>query len=112
MIVFFLFVNTAWDLLRIDVQGFSEFCHSFLEKHQGYFVSPLRLSGSAIESVFGQLKFSVGGKLDAANYRVARAAFLMKQASEGHHSGKSYRDAHLSISDIPLERKKYKSKSK
>ena len=103
-------INTAWDLLRIDVQGFSEFCHYFLENHPGYFVSPLRLSGSAIESVFRQFKFNVGGKLDATNYRVARAAFLMKQASEGHHSGKSYRDAPLSVQDVTLERKKYKSK--
>ena len=61
-ILIYIFIDTAWDLLRIDVQGFSEFCHYFLEKHQGYFVSPLRLSGSAIESVFGQLKFSAGGK--------------------------------------------------
>ena len=83
----------------------SEFCHYFLTKHEGYLVSPLRLSGSAIESVFGQFKFNVGGKLDAANYRVARAAFLMKQASEGHHSGKGYRDAPLSVRDVTLERK-------
>ena len=82
----YIFIDAAWDLLRIDVQGFPEFCHYFLEKHPGYFVLPLKLSGSASESVFGQFKFSVGGRLDAANYRVARAAFLMKQVSEGHHS--------------------------
>ena len=107
-----LLIDTAWDLLRIDVQGFMEFCRYFLSKHPGYFISPLRLSGSAIESVFGQFKFSAGGKLDAANYRVARAAFLTKQASEGHHSGKGYRDESLSVHDVTLERKKYTHKSK
>ena len=99
---------TAWDLLRIDVQGFTEFCHDFLSRHDGYFVSPLRLSGSAIESIFGQFKYNAGGKLDAANYRIARAAFLTKQASEGHHSGKGYRDMPLYVQSVPLEKKKYR----
>jgi hypothetical protein len=42
----------------------------FLSKYPGHFISPLRLSGSVIEFVFG-----TGGKLNAANYRVTRAAF-------------------------------------
>ena len=102
LIIIMLLINTAWDLLRIDIQGFTEFCNYFLSKHPGYFISPLRLSGSTIESVFGQFKFGAGGKLDAANYRVARATFLTKQASEGYHSGKGYRDESLSEHDVTL----------
>ncbi len=101
---------TAWDLLRIDTQGFTSFCQYFLSKYPVHFISPLRLSGSAIESVFGQFKYSAGGKLDAANYRVARAAFLTKQASECHHSGRGYRDVSLCTDDVELERKKYSKK--
>ena len=50
------------------------------------------------------------GKLDAANYRVARAALLTKQASEGHHSGRGYRDVMLYAHEVPMERKQYNKK--
>ena len=74
--LFNLFV--AFDLLRIDVYGFRSFCKYFLQKYPGYLVSPLRLSGSAVESLFSQFKYYAGGKLDAANYITARACTLIK----------------------------------
>ena len=86
-------------------QGFTEFCQDFLSRHSTHFISLLQLSGSAVESVFRQFKYSVGGKLDAANYQVAKTAFLMKQAVEGHHCGKHYRDVPLYVHDVPLEKK-------
>ena len=49
-----------------------------MDKYPGYFLSPLRLSGSAVESLFGQFKYSSGGKLDAANYSTAHAACMVK----------------------------------
>ena len=39
-----------------------------MDMYPGYFISPLRLSGPAVEVLFGQFKCSFGGKLDAANY--------------------------------------------
>ena len=106
-------MHTAWDLLRIDIQGFRGLCSTFLKKHPGgYYIAPLRVTGSAIETLFGQFKFSAGGKLDAANYSVARAAFLMKQATQGHHSGAGYRDTPLYTHQIQLQPKTYKHKSK
>ena len=39
--------NTA-----IDVYGFKAFCKYLLETSPGYFVSPLRISGSAVVSLF------------------------------------------------------------
>ena len=60
-----------------------------------------------MESLFAQYKYTTGGKLDAANYSVARAAFLTKQAINNHHSGKGYRDMPLQIHPLPLEKKKY-----
>ena len=91
------------------MQGFRGLCESFLKKHpKGYYVAPLRVTGSAVETLFGQFKYSSGGKLDAANYSVARAAFLMKQATEGHHSGVGYRDAPLYVHSIELKKKSYK----
>ena len=47
-----------------------------MDKYPGYFISPLRLSGPAVEILFGHFKYSSGGKLDAANYSTARATDL------------------------------------
>jgi len=53
-------------------------CRFFINRYPDRFVSPLRVSGSAVESLFGQYKRSTGRKLDAANYTVSRAAQLVK----------------------------------
>ena len=72
-------------------------------------MSPLRISGSAVETLFGQYKYMAGSKLDAANYATCRSKYLANQAV--HHSGKSYRDQQLRIPIAPLERKKYSKKT-
>ena len=97
----------AWDLLRIDVYGFKAFCKYFFERYPGYFIAPLRISGSAVESLFSQFKHNSGGKLDACNYATARCAHLVKQSASGHHSGAGYRDQTLSFMEIPLRKKEY-----
>ena len=102
--------HIAWDLLRIDIYGFEALCHTFLERNTEHYICPLRLSGSAVESLFGQLKFSAGGKLDAVKYQTSQASVLTKQALSGHHSTKGYRDTTLSIHAMPLEKKKYARK--
>lgn len=91
--------------------GFRAFCQYFLAKYPGYHVSPLRISGSAVETLFSQYKYNAGGKLDAANYSTARAASLVQQVVTNHHSGKSYKDQRLSTACIPLKKKKYGTKS-
>ena len=102
-IVYFI----AWDLLRIDIYGFREFCNWFLQTYPTYFIAPLRLSGSAVESLFSQYKHNSGGKLDSVNYTTARAAHLVKQSISEHHSGKGYRDEALNTFEIPLRKKTY-----
>lgn len=87
--------------------GFMSFCNSFLKKHPGYFVSFLRLSGSAVETIFSQYKYTCGGKLDAGNYYTARAANLVKQVVATHESGKDYRNEELSTISLPLKKKQY-----
>jgi len=84
----------TWDLLQIDIYSFRAFYKDFFEKHPGYFVSPLSVSGSAIESLFSQFKCNAGGKLDSCNYVTARCAHLVQQCASGYHSGISYRDEH------------------
>jgi hypothetical protein len=82
----------------------------FLESHPGYFMSPLRISGSAVETLFGQYKYMSGSKLDAVNYATCRSKYLANQAV--HHSGQFYRDKELKVPMAPLEKKKYNSKNK
>jgi len=93
--------------MQIDVYGFQAFCKWFLQTCPTYFISPLRLSGSAVESLFSHYKFTAGGKLDSVNYTTARAAHLIKQSAASHHSGVSYRDENLTFIETPLERKVY-----
>ena len=70
-------------------------------------MSPLRVSGSAVETLFGQYKFAAGGRLDSSNYATARAACLVRNIVTPHHSGKGYRDITLNHVANPLEKKKY-----
>ncbi|XP_065889322.1 uncharacterized protein [Dysidea avara] len=97
----------TWDLLRIDVYSFRAICEWFFKTYPTYFVSPLRLSGSAVESLFSQYKHAAGEKLDAVNYTTARAACLVRQSVAVHHSGKGYCDEALHTTEIPLKKTKY-----
>ena len=103
-VVYSLHFCFSWDLLWIDIYGFRAFCKYFLETYPGYFVSPLRISGSAVESLFSQFKHNAGGKLDACNYVTARSAHLVQQCAASHHSGTGCRDE-------TLKKKAYNSSS-
>jgi len=99
----------AWDLLRVCVYGFTGFTTWFLDEYPDHFISPVRLSGSAIETLFSQFKGTTRGKLSAMNYSTARAAHLVQHAvtSNSHHSSKGYRDVPLDLGQVALEKKKY-----
>ena len=101
----------ARDLLRIDVFGFKALCNDFIHQFPTYFISPLRISGSAVESLFSQFKYSAGGKLDAANYQTAQASFLVRQAVQEHHSSKGCRDSLIRVSAELPKRKQYNLKN-
>ena len=79
----------AWDLLRIDVYGFFAFTEDFIQQHPNHFIAPLRVSGSAMETLFSQYKQATGGKLNCHNYQTARAACLVRDVVTPHHSGKT-----------------------
>ena len=100
-------IHTAWDLLRVCVYGFQHFAEWFFEEYPDNFLSPIRLSGSAVETLFSQFKHCAGGKLSASNYAVARTANLVKSVVAVHHSSQSYRDTPLQLSECNLKRKKY-----
>ena len=89
-------ILVAWDLLKIDFYGFQAPCEDFFRHHSNHFVSPLRISGSAVETLFSQYKYAAGGKLDSANYSTVRAVCMVCSIVTPHPSGKGYKDASIS----------------
>ena len=81
--------------------GFKGFCEDFFNKYPRYFISPLRLSGSSIESLFSQYKYCAG---DSAKYAICRASNLIQQTVCSHHSGVGYHDKEMSTAVLPLKK--------
>lgn len=63
-----MLIFQTWDLLRLMVSGFSQLCDWFTDNLPGYYICPLRINGSALESIFSILKFASGGNLSALTY--------------------------------------------
>ena len=97
----------TWDLQRVMVYGFKELCDDFIRKYgDNFFISPKRLNGSAIETLFSQFKNISGGQLTAANYQTAKAAYLMRVDLHGRHHGENdYRNVPLYLREWHLMRR-------
>lgn len=85
------------------VFGFKQFSSYFFETFPGYTQSPLRLSKSHLESLFGTLKFQTHGSLSAGNYGSSLARIELRQelkltARATSHDQKGYRDREVLIS--------------
>ena len=85
--------------------GFVNFCEDFLKRNPGYTIYPIRLNGSAVETIFSLLKYASGGNLMSTNYASTRA---VKGAISGKSKGDDYRDAPLFIRQHALTRKETK----
>ena len=72
----------TWDLTRLMVSGFKLFIQDFFRRHPNtdHYIIPVRLNGSAVETLFSQLKYCAGGHLSATNYATARSSILMKKS--------------------------------
>ena len=89
--------------------GFTGLCSNFLSKHaqQGYYIVPVRVNSSAIQSYFRRLKLSAHGQLLAANYSLAQTAVEMaKSVSAKRPHERDYRDVGVDIKPVGLKRKK------
>ncbi len=90
------------------VYGFQAFCESFLAEHPDYYLMPLKWNGSAVETIFSQLKHITGGKLTSINYNTARKMFLARRNTHGHRPTAAvagYRDVPLYVAETPLARR-------
>ena len=94
----------TWDLLRLMVYGFKNFALDFLEEHPGYFICPIRINGSAVETLFSQLKHATSSQLSSVNYTSAKATILTRGSVLGKRAG-GYRSTPLYIRQHELKRK-------
>ena len=65
----------------------------------------MHLNGSAVETIFSQLKFITGGHLSAVNFATARANLITRYGVHGQHYTDAYRDAPLYIREHKLTRR-------
>ena len=100
----------TWDLLRLMRFGFVDFCKDFTTRNPSHYIVPVRVTGSAIETVFSQLKHAAGGCLTAANYASSRASLQVQRSCiPSHCSNASYRDQPVHFAAVPSLLRKNKS---
>ena len=56
--------------------GFKGLCEDVLTRHPNCFIAPIRVNGSAIESIFSSLKYISGGNLSSTNYATSLSALI------------------------------------
>lgn len=74
--MYILFLFQTWDLLLIMYHGFKGLSEDFIKDHPHHFISPVRINGSAIESIFSSLKYISGGNLSSVNYATSLSSLL------------------------------------
>ena len=71
----------------------------FIAAYPDYFISPLKINGSAIESIFSVLKFTAGGNLSASNYGSFRGRVITgREVITNSNSERGYRDDVILVS--------------
>ena len=89
--------------------GFKGLCQEFTSKHEQYYVVPVRLNGSAVESLFSRFKYDAGGNLSATNYESAISRILTADAvSISHQDESTYRKDKLSLAKTCTLKRKSK----
>ena len=83
------------------VNGFLMFCDWLFDNvspNGKYFISPLHINGSAIESIYSVLKFASGGNLSALSYGPSLGKLINRKGmQQNKNSEKGYRDVVLNI---------------
>ena len=85
--------------------GFKGLVTDFISSNPGYYINPRRVNGSAVETIFGQLKHTTSSNLTAANYETAKATLLTKRQS-CTKGAEEYRSANLYLRQSELSKKK------
>jgi len=89
--------------MRFVVHGFLLFCEWFFTNVScdgRYFISPLRINGSALESIFSVLKHTSGGNLSSISYGPALGRLINRKKmslTSNKCSEKGYRDISVNV---------------
>ena len=57
--------------MKLMYYGFNGLCTDFLLAHSGYTIYPVRMNGSAVETLFSQIKHATFGHLSSVNFASA-----------------------------------------
>ena len=87
-------------------KGFIGLCSDFLVRNPGYFIKPIRINRSVIESLFGRSNYNSGGNLFSANYRNCVAKLVIADASNAKEDYWAVKCDHKGV----LVKKKYTRK--
>ena len=79
-------------------RGFKGLCETFVTEHPGYYIIPVRVTGSAIETVFSSLKYISGSNLSSINYAASLSALVTQRETYGSSNCKDdYRNEPLNL---------------
>lgn len=85
----------TWDLFRLMKCGFIGLCTDFTSRHgPDNYIVPVRVNGSAIESLFSRFKYNANGNLSAVNYESAMSRLLTANSID---QGFDYRRSELNV---------------
>ena len=71
----------------------------------GYYIVPLKLKGSATQTLFAQMKFNANGKLSTTNYATAKKVIVLKKDIHGQKYNVWEYDSVYTTQQVPLKRK-------
>ena len=79
---------------------YSEWFFSHVPAEEGYFIAPIRINGSGIES-FSKLKFGAGGQLSAINYG-SEVARIQAKTEVDRVTASANRDESVIVQTTPV----------
>ena len=87
--------------------GFVGLCEDCTTAYPGYYITPVCINGSAIESVLSSVKYNVSVQLSVANYMTALTAIHTTKAVKhaGTFGESSYRGQDMDIQEAILQRR-------
>ena len=84
--------------MRIGVFGLKSLLRDFKKRNPQHYLVLSRINGSAIESLFSQIKYATAGKLSSVNYGFSRRAVIISSNVQSSHAqNENYRGDRLDI---------------
>ena len=94
--------------MQLTYHGFVGLVSDFLSRHgPEHYLVPVRINGSAIESLFSRFKYNADGNLSAVNYETAMSRLLTATAVDTKNKETFYRNSDIKVhSTLCIKKKK------